>query len=130
MSQKSHFMFDIGPVKNTRCVKSINVTKIKLDYKESWAPFYLISTDSSIIYSPNINNGKVQSNIDEPYENYITCTCFSNEVTRVRYFVCICSLPSYPHESSKICYALKKTSHVRRPKVHCYKGFWEISKWQ
>lgn len=69
-------------VKNTRCLKSINVKQIKLEalhYKGSWAPFYLISTDSSIIYSPKIYNRKVQSNIDEPYENYITCTCFRND---------------------------------------------------
>lgn len=74
MSQKSHFMFDIGPVKNTPCLKSINVKQIKLDYKGSWAPFYLISTDSSIIYSPKIYNRKVQSNIYELFKNYyITC---------------------------------------------------------
>lgn len=69
-------------VKNTRCLKSINAKQIKLEalhYKGSWAPFYLISTDSSIIYSPKIYNRKVQSNIDEPYENYITCTCFRND---------------------------------------------------
>lgn len=77
MSQKSHFMFDIGPVKNTPCLKSINVKQIKLEalhYKGSWAPFYLISTDSSIIYSPKIYNRKVQSNIYELFKNYfITC---------------------------------------------------------
>lgn len=73
MSQKSHFMFDIGPVKNTPCLKSINVKQIKLEalhYKGSWAPFYLISTDSSIIYSPKIYNRKVQSNNYELFKNY------------------------------------------------------------
>lgn len=73
----SHYMFDIGPVKNTGCLKSINVKLIKLEalhYKGSWAPFYLISTDSSIIFSPKIYNRKVQSNINELFKNYyITC---------------------------------------------------------